>query len=359
MRQAAVLDAGGRIIQETRHFHEDTGTPPPGGSKERPRTTGTSPSPTWCRSPRPRRLGGADPRPRCPSCRRAPGPAAGRVGPVRAGHAAALANAGAVDLVGRDRRGGRLAGRRAQVVAGRAGPARQRGRRRAGRARRSPRPRSPGSADLVAAGTLNDKLARQVLDGVLTGEGDPDEVMAARGLAVVSDDRRADRGRRRGDRGQPGRRRQGPRRQGGRGRRAGRRGHEGHPRPGRRRPRPRADPAAPDLAPRTKRHETRDSVRSNVLNPGFHAPGRAERRQAPGPGNSGRRSWRDRSDQEFRTERAGPGASAPAARVTRTATRAAISSAVASPRTTRSSGCPGGRSSPAARGMISRGTCRC
>ena len=41
---------------------------------------------------------------------------------------------------------------------------------------------------LVAAGELNNKLARQVVDGVLAGEGDPDEVVAARGLAVVSDD---------------------------------------------------------------------------------------------------------------------------------------------------------------------------
>src|SRR3712207_8207075 len=33
-RQAAVLDAGGRVLQETRHFHEDTGTTSPGRSKE-------------------------------------------------------------------------------------------------------------------------------------------------------------------------------------------------------------------------------------------------------------------------------------------------------------------------------------
>src|SRR6266487_2967156 len=33
-RQAAVLDAGGRVIQETRHFHEDTGTTTSGRSKE-------------------------------------------------------------------------------------------------------------------------------------------------------------------------------------------------------------------------------------------------------------------------------------------------------------------------------------
>ncbi|HMG63609.1 MAG TPA: Asp-tRNA(Asn)/Glu-tRNA(Gln) amidotransferase GatCAB subunit B, partial [Streptosporangiaceae bacterium] len=43
-------------------------------------------------------------------------------------------------------------------------------------------------AALVSAGTLNDKLARQVLDFVLAGEGEPDEIVAARGLAVVSDD---------------------------------------------------------------------------------------------------------------------------------------------------------------------------
>ena len=41
---------------------------------------------------------------------------------------------------------------------------------------------------LVDAGTLNDKLARQVLEGVIAGEGTPQEVVDARGLAVVSDD---------------------------------------------------------------------------------------------------------------------------------------------------------------------------
>ena len=43
-------------------------------------------------------------------------------------------------------------------------------------------------AALVAAGTLTAGLARQVVDGVLAGEGDPDEVVGARGLAVVSDE---------------------------------------------------------------------------------------------------------------------------------------------------------------------------
>jgi aspartyl-tRNA(Asn)/glutamyl-tRNA(Gln) amidotransferase subunit B len=41
---------------------------------------------------------------------------------------------------------------------------------------------------LVDEGKLNDKLARQVLDGLLAGEGSVDEIVAARGLAIVSDD---------------------------------------------------------------------------------------------------------------------------------------------------------------------------
>ena len=41
---------------------------------------------------------------------------------------------------------------------------------------------------LVDEGTINDKLARQVFDGLLAGEGTPDEIVAARGLAIVSDE---------------------------------------------------------------------------------------------------------------------------------------------------------------------------
>jgi aspartyl-tRNA(Asn)/glutamyl-tRNA(Gln) amidotransferase subunit B len=40
---------------------------------------------------------------------------------------------------------------------------------------------------LVDEGKLSDKLARTVLDGVLGGEGSPEQVMAARGLAMLSD----------------------------------------------------------------------------------------------------------------------------------------------------------------------------
>ena len=41
---------------------------------------------------------------------------------------------------------------------------------------------------LVDAGTVNDKLARQVFDGLLAGEGTPAEIVERRGLAVVSDE---------------------------------------------------------------------------------------------------------------------------------------------------------------------------
>ena len=51
---------------------------------------------------------------------------------------------------------------------------------------------SPGQvaelAGLIDAGKINDRLAREVLGFVLAGEGSPSEIVAARGLEVVSDD---------------------------------------------------------------------------------------------------------------------------------------------------------------------------
>ena len=41
---------------------------------------------------------------------------------------------------------------------------------------------------LISEGKINDKIARQVLEFVLAGEGNPAEIVEARGLAVVSDD---------------------------------------------------------------------------------------------------------------------------------------------------------------------------
>jgi aspartyl-tRNA(Asn)/glutamyl-tRNA(Gln) amidotransferase subunit B len=43
-------------------------------------------------------------------------------------------------------------------------------------------------AGLIDAGKINDRLAREVLGFVLAGEGSPAEIVAARGLEVVSDD---------------------------------------------------------------------------------------------------------------------------------------------------------------------------
>lgn len=41
---------------------------------------------------------------------------------------------------------------------------------------------------LVDDGKLSNKLARQVVEGVLAGEGEPEQVMKDRGLEVVRDD---------------------------------------------------------------------------------------------------------------------------------------------------------------------------
>ena len=41
---------------------------------------------------------------------------------------------------------------------------------------------------LISSGELTDKLARQVVEGVIAGEGSPSEVITKRGLKVVSDD---------------------------------------------------------------------------------------------------------------------------------------------------------------------------
>lgn len=42
--------------------------------------------------------------------------------------------------------------------------------------------------ELVDGGKLSNKLARQVVEGVLAGEGEPEQVMNDRGLVVVRDD---------------------------------------------------------------------------------------------------------------------------------------------------------------------------
>ena len=185
-RQAAVLDAGGRVKQETRHFHEDTGTTTSGRSKEEAQDYRYFPEPDL--------VPVAPPRDWVEQIRAAlPEPPAARRARLRAEwdlsetDMTALANAGALDLV-------------AETVAAGASPADARKWWLGEPARRANEDGveltalaiSPAQvarvAELVAAGTLNDKLARQVIDAVLAGEGDPDEVVRARGLAVVSDE---------------------------------------------------------------------------------------------------------------------------------------------------------------------------
>ena len=185
-RQAEVLDSGGRVIQETRHFHEESGVTTSGRSKEEaqdyryfpePDLVPVAPAADWVEEIR-KSL------PELPSARRARLIASWSLSELEF---EALRNAGALDAV------------EATVAAG-ASPADARKWWLGELARRandagidvSELPITPADvarvSALIAAGTLNDRLARQVIEGVLDGEGTPDEVVAARGLAVVSDD---------------------------------------------------------------------------------------------------------------------------------------------------------------------------
>jgi aspartyl-tRNA(Asn)/glutamyl-tRNA(Gln) amidotransferase subunit B len=185
-RQAAVLDDGGRVKQETRHFQEDTGTTTPGRSKEEAQDYRYFPEPDLVPVAPPRewveQIRAA--LPEVPSKVRARLRLEWNVSEL---DMAALVNAHALDLV------------RATIAAG-ASPADARKwwlgelGRRANQAGVEPAELAitPAQvariAQLVSTGTLNDRLARDVIDGVLAGQGGPDEVVAARGLAVVSDE---------------------------------------------------------------------------------------------------------------------------------------------------------------------------
>ena len=185
-RQAEVLDSGGRVIQETRHFHEDTGVTTSGRSKEEaqdyryfpePDLVPVAPALEWVATVRASL-------PELPSTRRARLLAAWELSDLEF---EALRNAGALDVV-------------ESTVALGTSPADARKWWLGELARKandagvevSTLPITPADvariAELVASGALNDRLARQVIDGVLDDEGTPDEVVEKRGLAVVSDD---------------------------------------------------------------------------------------------------------------------------------------------------------------------------
>ena len=182
-----VLTSGGRVVQETRHWHEDTGTTTSGRSKEQaedyryfpePDLVPLAPDPAWVEELR----AGL---PEAPAVRR--GELQEEWG-VTDLEMQSLVNAGAVDLVESTVAAGAPADAARKWWLGElARHANERGVDLAELADHA----GPGRASVVAlveSGALNDKLARQVIEGVLAGEGDPDEVVAARGLAVVSDD---------------------------------------------------------------------------------------------------------------------------------------------------------------------------
>jgi aspartyl-tRNA(Asn)/glutamyl-tRNA(Gln) amidotransferase subunit B len=185
-RQAAVLDAGGRVVQETRHFQEASGTTTAGRSKEEaqdyryfpePDLIPVAPSREWVEELRASL-------PELPAARRARLQAEWGLSDREM---AMLQNAGALDLVAETVTAGATAAEAGKWWLGElARRANESGVELA--ALRVTPAQVARVSELVASGTLNDKLARQVLDGVLAGEGSPDEIVAARGLAVVSDD---------------------------------------------------------------------------------------------------------------------------------------------------------------------------
>ncbi|HYJ76130.1 MAG TPA: Asp-tRNA(Asn)/Glu-tRNA(Gln) amidotransferase subunit GatB [Kineosporiaceae bacterium] len=185
-RQAAVLRDGGRVVQETRHWHEDTGVTTSGRSKEQaedyryfpePDLVPIAPERTWVDA-----LRGTLPEPPAQRRRRLQADWGYTELEMRD-----VVNAGALDLV-------------TETVAAGASPASARKwwtqelARRANAegvelASMAVTPAQVAALQrLVDDGTLTDSLARQALDGVLAGEGDPDQVVAARGLRLVSDD---------------------------------------------------------------------------------------------------------------------------------------------------------------------------
>jgi aspartyl-tRNA(Asn)/glutamyl-tRNA(Gln) amidotransferase subunit B len=185
-RQAARLRDGERIVQETRHFHEDTGLSTSGRSKEEatdyryfpePDLVPIAPDPSWVAELKATL-------PEAPSLRRRRLIAQLALSPL---DAEAMTNAGVLDLV------------LATVDAG--APAAEARNWWLGHLAQSANtlgvepaelPISPAQVarvvELVAEGALTAGLARQVVDGVLAGEGEPDDVVEQRGLAVVSDE---------------------------------------------------------------------------------------------------------------------------------------------------------------------------
>ncbi len=185
-RHAAVLDAGQSIVQETRHFHEENGSTTSGRVKEEaedyryfpePDLVPVAPALEWVARLRTEL-------PEMPLARR------NRLRQewgISAHEMQSVLNAGAVDLIVATIEVGADAGAARKWWMGElARRANEQG------VDLGALPITPEQvariAALVAEGALNDKLARQVIDGVLAGEGTPDEVVERRGLRIVSDE---------------------------------------------------------------------------------------------------------------------------------------------------------------------------
>ncbi|MQY12146.1 Aspartyl/glutamyl-tRNA(Asn/Gln) amidotransferase subunit B [Streptomyces sp. RB5] len=185
-RHAEVLNGGGTIIQETRHFHEDTGSTTSGRVKEEaedyryfpePDLVPVAPARAWVEELR-------AVLPELPRVRRNRLREEWGVGEH---DMQSILNAGAVDLiVATIGEGASSAAARKWWMGELARRSNEDG------VELAELKITPAQVARVAAlvdeGSLNDKLARQVIEGVLAGEGGPDEVVAARGLAIVKDE---------------------------------------------------------------------------------------------------------------------------------------------------------------------------
>ncbi len=183
-RQAEILEAGGSVLQETRHFHEDTGETSSGRVKSdaddyryfpEPDLVPVEPARDWVEEIR-------STLPELPAQRRR----------------RLLREWGFSELEMRDVINAGLLDPIEETVAAGASPAAARKWWTGEIARLAKqddveptRIATPVQVaeltGLVDAGKLNDKLARKVLDGVAAGEGSPAEVMSARGLEIVED----------------------------------------------------------------------------------------------------------------------------------------------------------------------------
>lgn len=185
-RHAAVLNSGGTIIQETRHFHEENGSTTPGRVKEEAEDYRYFPEPDLVPIAPPRdwverlRQGLPElPRVRRNRLREQWG--------ISEHDMQSILNAGAIEPIVATIDAGAPADQARKWWMGELA-------RHANESGRGPDelPITPEQvarvAALVTSGDLNDKLARQVIEGVLAGEGDPDTVVEKRGLKVVSDE---------------------------------------------------------------------------------------------------------------------------------------------------------------------------